>query len=584
MSSKVYSLSRDQVREICPSCADKMQLARIKELKLTADELGNVLPENETMLKLFAGFSQGLCDKFGTDEGFFTRCAETMAGKEGIDDEKSFCAALHKHCVGKWPAEKDHALHEGEDMKAMLAKLRKEHPDATEEELKGMHDAMMAKMKATKNSADDEHVKAYSNFIKGVEIFSSGTHNGDEYTEQDLDDIVGAFKELDYQPAIKIGHTKDTPGAPSYGWVKNLRRLGNKLYADFTDMHDSVVDAIRKRAYNNISSEIYFNLKRGGKDYRRALKAVALLGAEVPAVANLVPLHKMQFAEATSVSAYEQALDVPSQSMVDVLAERVAGLVTLIKEYDMAKNAEQIKALKAQVDDFGKKMSEMKKKKGKMEDEDMMEDEEYKQLAAQADEISDKIAELEAADDDHTGASDAAVAELQEQLEEAKAANAESQKQIKALSERTAIIEKERREREVGDHVKACQIPAFREGLSSLYAYALEHSAATIKVYSKDKDGKPTAADKTLVEVVDGMVGQINAQSEKLFKALAYSGQKVREDGVVVEDAGQEINKRVTKYRTEHPTVKTYEEAMVAVLAADPELDQRWRDGLGRAQ
>src|SRR3990167_6361505 len=190
MSSKVYSLSRDQVREICPSCADKMQLARIKELKLTADELGNVLPENETTLKLFAGFSQGLCDKFGADEGFFTRCAETMAGKEGIDDEKSFCAALHKHCVGKWPAEKDHAL--GDSMMTrdeMMVKCKKDHPDWSEEQHKAYVDDMMAKMKATKNSADDEHVKAYSNFIKGVEIFSSGTHNGDEYTEQDLDDI-----------------------------------------------------------------------------------------------------------------------------------------------------------------------------------------------------------------------------------------------------------------------------------------------------------------------------------------------------------------------------------------------------------
>ena len=60
-------------------------------------------------------------------------------------------------------------------------------------------------------------------------------------------------------------------------------------------MHDSVVDAIRKKSYTNISAEIYFNLKRGGNLYRRALKAVALLGAEVPAVAGLVPLHKMEF-------------------------------------------------------------------------------------------------------------------------------------------------------------------------------------------------------------------------------------------------------------------------------------------------
>jgi hypothetical protein len=134
------------------------------------------------------------------------------------------------------------------------------------------------------------------NTIRDVEIFATGTHNGDDYTERDLDDMVAAFRELDYRPALKIGHTKDAPGAPAYGWIENLRRVGKRLLADFTDMHDSVVDAIRKRLYDNVSAEIYFNLKRAGKTFRRALKAVALLGAEVPAVANLTPLHKMQFA------------------------------------------------------------------------------------------------------------------------------------------------------------------------------------------------------------------------------------------------------------------------------------------------
>ena len=137
------------------------------------------------------------------------------------------------------------------------------------------------------------------NAIRNVEIFAAGQWNGDTYTERDLDDMVSAFRELDYRPALKLGHTKDAPGAPAYGWIENLRRVGRKLVADFVDMHDSVVNAIRKRAYSRVSSEIYFNLKRGGKTFARALKAVALLGAEVPAVANLVPLHTMEVADWT---------------------------------------------------------------------------------------------------------------------------------------------------------------------------------------------------------------------------------------------------------------------------------------------
>ena len=131
--------------------------------------------------------------------------------------------------------------------------------------------------------------------IRNVEIFKIGTHNSDTYTTADLDEMVAAHKALDFRPALKIGHSKDKPGAPAYGWVTNLKRIGEKLYADFESMHDSVINAIRSKMYDRVSSEIYFNLKRGGKTFRRALKAVALLGAEVPAVANLVPLHKMEF-------------------------------------------------------------------------------------------------------------------------------------------------------------------------------------------------------------------------------------------------------------------------------------------------
>lgn len=112
MSEKTYTLSRDLVRVICPSCADKMEASHIAALKLSADDIGTLFPGDETTIKLFSGFSQGLCNKFGGDEGFFTRCAETMAGK--VEDEKGFCASLHKFCVGKWPAEKDHALSESE--------------------------------------------------------------------------------------------------------------------------------------------------------------------------------------------------------------------------------------------------------------------------------------------------------------------------------------------------------------------------------------------------------------------------------------------------------------------------------------
>lgn len=88
-------LTIEQVRELCPGCAKIMESRNIKEVAI------DVLMNSEHFKE--AQFPEGLCERFGGDEGFFTRCAETMAGK--VDDEKAFCAALHKQCIGKYPAQ-----------------------------------------------------------------------------------------------------------------------------------------------------------------------------------------------------------------------------------------------------------------------------------------------------------------------------------------------------------------------------------------------------------------------------------------------------------------------------------------------
>lgn len=144
------------------------------------------------------------------------------------------------------------------------------------------------------------------NTLTDIEIFSAGLHNGDTYTIEDLDAMVSAFDELDFKPPLKSGHVKDKPGMPALGWIANLRRSGSKLLADFTDMPAAVYDAIKRKAYDNVSAEIWWDLPRAGKTFKRALKAVALLGADIPAVAGLKPLHEMFEAETATVH-YAQA-------------------------------------------------------------------------------------------------------------------------------------------------------------------------------------------------------------------------------------------------------------------------------------
>ena len=130
--------------------------------------------------------------------------------------------------------------------------------------------------------------------VNNVEIFSTGKWNGDSYTEKDLDDIVLAYQELqgDMKPYLKLGHDDkqqllQKDGLPSAGWIVNLKRKGQKLLADFKGIPKKIKELIEKTAYGRFSSEIYWDLKIDNKKYRRVLKAVALLGADTPAVQNL---------------------------------------------------------------------------------------------------------------------------------------------------------------------------------------------------------------------------------------------------------------------------------------------------------
>lgn len=129
--------------------------------------------------------------------------------------------------------------------------------------------------------------------LNDVEIFAAGTWNGDTYTEQDLDEIVRAYGETrEYlKPYVKLGHKQNdllrNDGLPAAGWITALRRVGDRLLATFSNVPGKIAELIRRRAYGRVSSEIYVNPVIEKKQYRYALKAVALLGGETPAVGSL---------------------------------------------------------------------------------------------------------------------------------------------------------------------------------------------------------------------------------------------------------------------------------------------------------
>ncbi len=129
---------------------------------------------------------------------------------------------------------------------------------------------------------------------EGVEIFSVGNWNGDDYTLDDLNAMVNAFDETKAgsQPYLKLGHDPkqellQKDGLPAAGWIDKLYVVGDKLKADFTDIPKKIYDLIQNKAYKKVSAEIFWNLKSNGKVYKRMLAAVALLGADTPGVSNL---------------------------------------------------------------------------------------------------------------------------------------------------------------------------------------------------------------------------------------------------------------------------------------------------------
>jgi len=130
--------------------------------------------------------------------------------------------------------------------------------------------------------------------IQGVEIFSVGKWNGDEYTHEDLNEMVIAFEEnkSGARPYLKLGHDSkqkllQNDGMPAAGWIDKIYVRGNKLVADFVDIPSKIYALIESRAYRKVSSEIFWNITVGNKKYKRMLAAVALLGADTPGVMNL---------------------------------------------------------------------------------------------------------------------------------------------------------------------------------------------------------------------------------------------------------------------------------------------------------
>lgn len=232
--------------------------------------------------------------------------------------------------------------------------------------------------------------------INGVEIFASGTWNGDTYTDKDLDELVSNFEKTReiLKPYLKLGHDDgqaitQEDGFPALGWIENLKRVGSKLVADFKRIPDKIYELIKAGGYRRVSSEIYMDIELDGKRYGKALKAVAMLGGDTPAVQNLKDImslysvEALAFAKKAVVKSYESDigdLQKEEQNMktieqmqteLDATLKKLAESEARIKEYEAKDQAqvEKYKTIATQAVEEGKRLlKEIETMKGEKTD------------------------------------------------------------------------------------------------------------------------------------------------------------------------------------------------------------------------
>lgn len=160
--------------------------------------------------------------------------------------------------------------------------------------------------------------------LYNAELFTEGKWNGDTYTPDDIREIVRAYAEVGHimKPWGKLGHDDaqtyaESAGLPRAGNITNLSAnvephpdTGTPrmvLRGDIRDIPPGLFDAISQKGYTVRSPEIYWNYAAAnGKTYPRALRAVALLGAEMPGNPTMSELYRTYRASDGEVRVYSE--------------------------------------------------------------------------------------------------------------------------------------------------------------------------------------------------------------------------------------------------------------------------------------
>ncbi len=124
--------------------------------------------------------------------------------------------------------------------------------------------------------------------MKPIEIFRAGRHASEIGIAQ-LDAIAQNYDARKHEAPITKGHPQDN--APAYGWIADVYRKGNSLFAIPRQIDGKFADEVHAGRYKKISASFYKpGAKANPSPASYALRHVGFLGAEVPAVKGMQPV------------------------------------------------------------------------------------------------------------------------------------------------------------------------------------------------------------------------------------------------------------------------------------------------------
>ncbi len=112
---------------------------------------------------------------------------------------------------------------------------------------------------------------------KWYEVFITGNYPQGSFSESYLDKVIANFKR-DKKAGIPITLDHNRTG-PAYGWVENIKRVGKKIYASFSDVVSELKDAVAEKRYKNVSVSFH--------PIEPRLLEVSFLGARLPQIKGL---------------------------------------------------------------------------------------------------------------------------------------------------------------------------------------------------------------------------------------------------------------------------------------------------------